>query len=62
MRGLKREESAQKILEAFRVYYNFIRKHQSLKGKTPAEMAKIDLNLEGNKWMELIKKSESFRS
>ena len=57
MRGLKQEESAQKILEGFRAYYNFIRKHQSLKGKTPAEMANIDLGLEGNKWLELIKKA-----
>ena len=32
MRGFKNEESAQQILEAFRAYYNFIRKHQSLKG------------------------------
>lgn len=36
---------------------NFIRKHQSLKGKTPAERANIDLNLEGNKWLALIKKA-----
>jgi transposase-like protein len=36
MRGLKREESAQKILEGSGACCNFIRKHQSLKGKTPA--------------------------
>jgi len=59
MRGLKQEESAQKILEGFRAYYNFIRKHQSLRGKTPAEMANIDLGLEGNKWLELIRKAHS---
>jgi hypothetical protein len=56
VRGFKNEESAQQIIEGFRAYYNFIRRHQSLKGKTPAEMAKIDLNLEGNKWLELIRK------
>jgi len=44
-------------MDDFRIYYNFIRKHQSLKGKTPAEMANIDLNLEGNKWLSLIKKT-----
>jgi len=57
MRGLKQEESAQKILEGFRAYYNFIRKHQSLKGKTPAEMANMDLGLEGNGWLGLIQKA-----
>ena len=39
MRGFKTEESAQQIIEGFRAYYNFIRKHQSLKGKTPAKLA-----------------------
>ena len=57
MRGFKTEESARQILEGFRAYYNFIRKHQSLKGKTPAEMANIDLNLKGNKWIALIEKA-----
>ena len=59
MRGFKVEESAQQILEGFRAYYNFIRKHQSLKGKTPAEMANLDLGLKGNKWLELIQKAHS---
>ena len=59
MRGFKTEESAQQILEGFRAYYNFIRKHQSLKGKALAEMANIDLNLEGNRWMTLIEKAYS---
>jgi transposase-like protein len=57
MRGFKKEESAQQILEGFRAYYNFIRKHQSLNGKTPAETANINLGLERNRWMDLIKKS-----
>lgn len=30
---------------------------KSLKGKTPAEMTKIDLGLEGNKWLALIEKA-----
>jgi transposase-like protein len=61
MRGFKKEESAQQILEGFRAYYNFIRKHQSLEGKTPAEMANIDLSLERNRWMDLIKKSGAYK-
>ena len=57
MRGLKRENSP--IVDGFRVHYNFIRPHQSLKGKTPAEEAKIDLRLGKNKWLSLIKKSSN---
>lgn len=62
MRGLKSEESAQAIIDGFRVYYNFIRPHTSLNGKTPAEAAGIDLGLNENKWMNLIKKSTSKES
>jgi len=40
-----------------RISNNFIRPPQSLKGKTPAEMANIDLGLGKNKWLSLIKKA-----
>jgi len=47
-------ESANAILKGFQVYYNFIRKHQSLHGKTPSELA-TDIKLANpNKWLELI--------
>lgn len=36
-------------------FYNFVRPHMALDGQTPAEAAGIDLNLEGNRWMQLIK-------
>ena len=48
MRGMNTKESAQKIIEAMRIYYNYCREHQTL-GKTPAEEAGIKLGLEGNK-------------
>ncbi|MBI4128405.1 MAG: transposase, partial [Parcubacteria group bacterium] len=54
MRGLDHDQSAEKMMEANRIYYNYLRPHQALKGKTPAEKAGIDLKLEGNKWKELI--------
>lgn len=38
-RGLKEEYTP--IVPMNRVYYNFIRPHQALRGKTPAEMAGI---------------------
>lgn len=32
----------------------------ALNGKTPAEMANIDLKLKGNRWLPLIKKANDF--
>lgn len=49
------------IIDGFRIYYNFIRPHMALNGKTPAEMASIDLDLEPNKWLSLIMKASELR-
>lgn len=59
MRGMKGDETAEELMEGFRTYYNFIRPHMSLDGQTPAEKAEIDLNLEGNKWLDLIRKASN---
>ncbi|KYC50041.1 MAG: hypothetical protein AMQ74_01327 [Candidatus Methanofastidiosum methylothiophilum] len=56
-RGLKHVEPSKVFVDGFKTYYNFIRPHMSLNGKTPAEMAGIDLELDGNKWAEIIKLS-----
>jgi hypothetical protein len=37
------------------IYYNFIREHQALNGKTPAEVAGIGIEGE-NKWLEILKR------
>jgi transposase InsO family protein len=37
IRDLENEATAQTIIDAFRIYYNFIKPHQALNGKTPAE-------------------------
>ena len=34
--------------EGNRIFYNFVRRHMAMDGQTPAEVAGIDLNLEGN--------------
>jgi transposase-like protein len=52
MRGMQTKESAQKIIEAMRIHYNFCREHSKL-GKTPAESCGI--KIEGdNKLLTLI--------
>ena len=54
MRGLKTDETP--IVEGHRLFYNFIKPHEGLNGKTPSEKAGI--TIEGdNKWLSLMKTS-----
>jgi len=57
MRGLDRDETAQIIADGMRIHHNFIRPHMSLDGKTPAQIAGLDLQLEGIRWKVLIEKA-----
>jgi putative transposase len=51
MRGLKIDETP--ILSGYQLFHNYIRPHEGLDGKTPAEACGI--NVEGNnKWITLI--------
>ncbi len=54
MRGMQTRESAQQIVEAMRINYNFVREHSTLK-KTPAEQAGIKLELGQNRIENLMK-------
>jgi hypothetical protein len=47
------EKSDTPILGGMQIYHNYIRPHQALKGKTPAEVAGIKVNGE-NKWLTII--------
>ncbi|MCJ7633622.1 DDE-type integrase/transposase/recombinase [Candidatus Bathyarchaeota archaeon] len=51
-RGLKGEETVRTLLEGWVVHYNYVRKHQTLKGKTPANASGIRIE---NSWNSLIK-------
>ncbi len=62
MRGLNDDANAKAMLESNALYYNYLRPHQGIEGKTPAEKAGIDLKLEGNKWQELIKRGACSKS
>jgi transposase-like protein len=54
MRGLKKRESAKLITDGWLIHYNFFRPHESLKGKTPAQVAGIKLPY--RHWLDLIEK------
>ena len=57
MRALKNTDTS--VLDGQRIYYNHIRPHQGLNGKTPAEIAGIDLRLHPNKWLDLIRRAKA---
>ncbi len=55
MRGLKRKDTP--ILKGYQIFHNYIRGHEGLEGKTPAEVCGI--NIQGsNKWVTLIRNAK----
>jgi putative transposase len=55
MRGLRKDTS---ILTGYQIYHNYIREHQALENKTPAE--KCGIKIEGeNKWLTLIQNAKN---
>lgn len=54
MRALDSSDGASDYARAMRLYYNYIRGHQALGGCTPAQAAKIPIDLTGNRWMAMI--------
>lgn len=57
MRGLQNDDTATEFNNGFKAFYNHIRPHMALDGKTPAQAAGIDLKLGRNRWMGMIQKS-----
>jgi hypothetical protein len=51
MRGLKRKDTA--ILKGMQIFHNYIRPHEGLDVKTPAEACGIEVRGD-NKWITLI--------
>lgn len=56
LRGLKDTESALAFIDGFLVFYNFIRPHESLGDRTPAEEAGIDYAVKN--WADVIRIGE----
>lgn len=56
MRGLKKKDTP--ILTGYQIFHNYIREHEGLEGKTPAEACGI--TVEGkNKWLTLIQNAKT---
>lgn len=51
VRGIKKDDSP--LIEGYRIYHNYIRPHQALDGRTPADIASITVQGK-NKWITLI--------
>jgi len=54
MRSLDSSVGAQEFVAGLQTYYNYLRPHQGIGGLTPAEMACIQIDLTGNRWMMMI--------
>jgi transposase-like protein len=54
MRGLKKSDTP--ILKGYQIYHNYVRPHQGLNGKTPAEACGIEIKGD-DKWKTLIENS-----
>jgi putative transposase len=61
MRGLYDVETAQIMMDGLRIYYNFMRPHMALDGKTPAQQAKITDDITPKNWLSLIKKASKIQ-
>ena len=60
-RGMDNYEKTEAMLDGWFVYYNFLRPHSALGGKTPAEAAGINLDLD-NRWESLIDLATKWKS
>jgi transposase-like protein len=52
MRGMDRNASFQLILDGFVFFYNYLRPHMGIGGKTPAQAAKVDYPFEN--WRDVV--------
>jgi transposase-like protein len=59
MRGLKKKDTP--ILSGYQIFHNYIRKHEGLEGKTPAETCGIEIKGK-NKWLTLIQNASKKES
>jgi putative transposase len=53
MRGLKKRSTAALIMDGWLIHYNFLRPHESLHNRTPAEAAQIKYKFRN--WLDIVK-------
>jgi putative transposase len=58
VRGVKKDDSP--LLAGLQIYHNYVRPHMALEGKTPADLAGIQVQGE-NKWLTLIQNASQTR-
>ncbi len=56
MRGLKSTDTAMQFADGFLAYYNYLRPHEKLDGRTPAEVAGISYSIKN--WADVIRNTE----
>ena len=59
IRGLKSDTSADRYMENWKTFYNFVKPHMTFNGLTPSEVAGINISNERNRWMSLLKLSQT---
>lgn len=59
MRGLEKKDTP--LLTGYQLFHNYIRPHMALYGKTPADLAGIEVQGE-NKWLTLIQNASKEKS
>jgi hypothetical protein len=58
MRGLKRSDTP--VVMGYQIYHNYVRPHEGLDGRTPAEACGIRIEGE-DKWLTLIQNASKTR-
>jgi hypothetical protein len=56
MRGLKKSDTP--IIPGYQIYHNYVRPHEALDNKTPADACGIEVQGE-NKWLTLIQNASN---
>ena len=58
--GFKNEKTADRYIENWKTYYNFVKPHMALNGFTPSEMAGISIGADRNRWLTLIRLAQNY--